>query len=175
VLHDNRNIHVAFRVEDRFVRCVHERYQSMVCEDSCVEFFVEPRPGRGYFNFEINGGGTMLLYFIEDPNPGNGKLFRKFREVPIELGGMVKIQTSLPARIDPEITESITWMLKLSVPREVLEAFAGPLGDWSGQQWRGNLFKCGDKTSQPHWASWAPIGSELAFHNPAYFAAICLG
>jgi hypothetical protein len=174
VLHDNRNIHVAFRVEDRFVRCVNERYQSMVCEDSCVEFFVEPRPGKGYFNFEMNGGGAMLLYFVEDHNPGDGTLFRKFRKVPIELGRKVKIRTSLPARIEPEIAEPITWTLQLAVPREVLEAFAGPLGDWSGQEWRGNLFKCGDKTSQPHWASWSPIGSELRFHNPACFAPICL-
>src|ERR1700678_2575557 len=62
LLHECEHLYVAFKVQDRYVRCVHDQYQSMVSRDSCVEFFVEPRPGRGYFNFEINCGGAVLLY-----------------------------------------------------------------------------------------------------------------
>ncbi|MCD6337129.1 MAG: hypothetical protein J7M01_02720, partial [Candidatus Marinimicrobia bacterium] len=32
----------------------------------------------------------------------------------------------------------------------------------------GNLYKCGDKTSHPHWASWSPI-DKLNFHQPKHF------
>jgi hypothetical protein len=47
------------------MRSVATQYQEMVCYDSCVEFFVQPEPHLGYFNFEFNRGGTMLIYYIE--------------------------------------------------------------------------------------------------------------
>jgi hypothetical protein len=174
IMHDDQNIYVAFQVEDQFVRCVNDRYQSFVYQDSCVEFFVEPRPDAGYFNFEVNCGGAMLLYYIEDPAPEPQSLFRKFCEVPAELGHQVRIRASLPNRVEPEITDPVMWTVQIGVPRAVFEAFLGPLGDWGGKLWRGNLFKCGDHTSHPHWASWAPIGEELRFHDPGRFAAILM-
>ena len=44
----------------------------------------------------------------------------------------------------------------------------------SGQVWRANLYKCGDQTSHPHWASWAPIGEALNFHQPGFFGGLDL-
>ncbi len=41
----------------------------------------------------------------------------------------------------------------------------------SGQTWRANLYKCGDKTSHPHWASWQPL-TETNFHLPECFGKI---
>ena len=35
-----------------------------------------------------------------------------------------------------------------------------------------NFFKCADDSSHPHWASWAPIGEALNFHQPQYFAPL---
>ena len=58
VLYDAGGLYIIFDVRDRYVQCLQTQPQSMVCRDSCVEFFVEPRPGAGYFNFEINCGGT---------------------------------------------------------------------------------------------------------------------
>src|SRR5262245_4260204 len=55
-----------FHVRDRYVRSLATQHQEMVCNDSCVELFVQPKENRGYFNFELNCGGTMLLYYIED-------------------------------------------------------------------------------------------------------------
>ena len=39
-----------------------------VSNDDCVEVFIAPDPEqvKSYFNFEINCGGTMLLYYIPD-------------------------------------------------------------------------------------------------------------
>jgi len=172
VLHDGERIYVAFHVQDRYVRCVHDQYQSMVSRDSCVEFFLQPRPGGGYFNFEINCGGTLLLYFIEDATRIPGALFRKFEPIPEELGLLARISASLPSRVEPELVEPTVWTLFCQVPRALLEAYCGPLGEWTGQKWRGNFFKCADQTSHPHWASWAPIGEELRFHQPNLFAPI---
>jgi hypothetical protein len=70
LLYDADHLYVLFHVRDRYVRCVHTTYQSMVSRDSCVEFFLQPPGQPGYFNFEINCGGTLLLYFIEDVTRG---------------------------------------------------------------------------------------------------------
>src|SRR4030042_3323879 len=64
--YDQRYLYVHFRVEDRWVRAVGRRFQDPVWADSCVELFVRPRQDRGYFNFEMNCGGVLLLYYIED-------------------------------------------------------------------------------------------------------------
>ena len=96
-LYDDNAIYLAFRVNDRFVRAVHTNYNDMVCRDSCVEFFVEPKPDAGYFNFEVNCGGTVLLSYVEDPTrvPGG---FAKFSRVPELLGGTIRMYHSMPKR-----------------------------------------------------------------------------
>ena len=64
VLYDDDQLYIRFAVADRYVRAVGKNYQDPVCQDSCVEFFVQPQPGWPYFNFEVNAGGCMLLYAI---------------------------------------------------------------------------------------------------------------
>lgn len=60
LLYDALGIHGMFRVEDRYLRCLRTQYQDPVWKDSCVEFFAQPMPERGYFNFEFNCGGALL-------------------------------------------------------------------------------------------------------------------
>src|SRR5258708_3044160 len=67
LLRDQRSLLLGFEVEDDYAVSRATQYQEQVSRDSCVEFFVKPLPGSGYFNFELNCGGTMLLYYIEDP------------------------------------------------------------------------------------------------------------
>lgn len=174
VVHTGLDVHVFFRVKDQYVRCVHTEYQSSVCRDSCVEFFVQPAPGPAYFNFEINCGGTMLLYFIEDPTPADDG-FAKFRLIEESDGKMVEIHASMPTVVDPEITEPTDWTVKYSVPIALFEKYLGPLGNLEGQSWRANFYKCGDQTSRPHHASWAPLQGPLSFHKPEFFAPIIFG
>lgn len=170
LLYDADWLYVVFRVEDRHVRCVETEFNGPVCRDSCTEFFVEPRPGRGYLNFEVNCGGTMLCYHVEDPAPTPGG-FRKSEALTPEEGAQVRIYPSLPSVVEPEIAEPVTWLNEIHIPRAVLEGRVGPLGDPSGQVWRANLYKCGDETSHPHWATWAPIEG-LSFHVPQFFAPL---
>lgn len=163
-------LYVFFRVGDRYVRCRQTNFQGMVCMDSCVEFFIQPGPGRGYFNFEINCGGTLLVYYIE--NAARTKTgFKKYTPLPWSLGKDVSIFHSLPRVVEPEIAEPAEWMIESSIPLHLFEAYVGPLGKLGGQVWRGNLYKCADESSHPHWASWAPLGAQLNFHQPRYFAA----
>jgi len=172
LLHDDANLYVQFQVQDRYVRSVQTAYQGMVCADSCVEFFVQPRADRGYLTFEINAGGTLLLYYIEDATRAPGG-FAKFQKVPPEWGTQVQIWHSLPAVVDPEIMEPVTWNIGYRIPRELLETYVGPLGNFSGQTWRANFFKCADQTSHPHWASWSPV-VKLNFHLPECFGNVVM-
>jgi hypothetical protein len=171
LIHNTRTLFLLFNVHDRYVRSVHTQYQDAVCRDSCVEFFVEPVPAKGYFNFEVNAGGTLHLSYIEDPRRGaNG--FRKWESIPMSIGQSVRVRTTLPAVVEPEMTEPVNWLAKLSIPLEVFEHYVGPLTLAPGTRWRGNFYKCADDTSHPHWASWAPLGEQLNFHQPKYFAPV---
>ena len=169
-LYQADGVFVFFRVFDKYVRCVQTAYQSSVCGDSCVEFFVEPRAGRGYFNFEINCGGTLLLYYCETKGAPAGKPV--FNSVPWELGRQVTIYHSLAKVVDPEIEVDTEWRIEYFIPFTIFEHYLGPLGPIPGQVWRANFYKCADQTSHPHWLSWAPLDGEVSFHLPQYFAPI---
>lgn len=172
VLYDDTSVYVIFRVEDRYVRCTRTDYQAMVCRDACVEFFVQPQPGNGYFNFEVNAIGTLHLSYIEDARRTPDG-FEKFTPVPWSLGRTVQIYHSLNGRIFPEIEEAMVWVVEYAIPLTVLEAYVEGIGNPAGQTWRANFYKCADECSHPHWASWAPVGEKLDFHQPDKFAPLC--
>ena len=170
LLHDGQGIYGLFQVHDRYVRCVRTGYGSEVWKDSCVEFFAEPKPGAGYFNFEFNGGGAFLCNHIVDPTrTADG--FKQFTRLPESLMRLVQVRTTLPRVVDPEIAGPVEWRLQFYLPLAVFGPFVGPLGDLTGATWRGNFFKCADDTSHPHWAAWAPV-DELDFHLPRCFGEI---
>jgi hypothetical protein len=170
VVYQDDGLFVFFRVFDKHVQCVLTEYQSGVCKDSCVEFFVEPKAGRGYFNFEINCGGTLLLYYCETRGAPTGKPI--YNPVPWEFGRQVAIYHSLPKVVDPAIAVDTEWRIEYFIPFTIFEHYLGALGPIAGQVWRANFYKCGGAASHPHWASWAPMGPELNFHLPQYFAPI---
>jgi hypothetical protein len=170
LLYDHRGLHGIFQVQDRYVRCVRTRYMQPVWKDSCVEFFAQPKPDRGYFNFEFNCGGAFLCCHILDPQrTENG--FKDFFRLPAGLGRRVRVQSSLPQRVDPEIAEPVTWTLQFFIPFSLFEQRIGPLAEPAGQVWRGNFFKCAEENSHPHWASWSPV-DEFNFHRPQCFGEI---
>ncbi len=161
--YDKNSIRGIFKVEDQYIRSTTTKLQDGVCQDSCVEFFFKPKPDVGYFNFEFNCGGNMLCQYSIAPR--NGQI------IDIKDAQKVEIQHSLPPVIDPEITEPTIWLLEFKIPFSILEKYCGSLEITSGTQWTANLYKCGDKTSHPHWISYAPI-SKLDFHLPDCFVPI---
>ncbi len=170
LLHDGQSVLGLFRVGDRYVRCIHRDYGDPVYRDSCVEFFIQPKPDRGYFNFEFNCGGTFLCHYITDETrvPGG---FKEYVNLGAEDVARVQVASSLPKLVEPEIVQPVSWWLAFVIPVRVLEKFAGPADGLSGQIWRGNAFKCGSGTSHPHWAAWAPV-DELNFHQPRCFGEL---
>lgn len=171
LLYDDDALYLFFMVRDRYVRAVAMDYQGPTCKDSCVEFFVEPAPARGYFNFEFNCVGTTLLYFIEDPAPA-GNWFKKSTAVDATLFKQVRLFHGLRGPIAEEIASPLDWPIACRIPFSLFEHFLGPLPPRTGRSWRANFYKCGSQTSHPHWAAWSPIGEELNFHQPAYFGEL---
>jgi len=171
LLYDTQNIYVHFKVYDQYIRSVTTRPHGPVCRDSCVEFFFKPKPNRGYLNVEGNCGGTFLCSYIEN-HRRTPRGFEKFTRVDLRWLAQIRCHHTLPAVVDPEIASPCEWQLEYILPIPLIEAYTGPLEVMAGQTWQANFYKCGDKTSHPHWGSWSPIGEELNFHQPEFFASI---
>ncbi len=159
-----------FQVLDRYVRCRRTGFQEAVYKDSCVEFFVQPKPESGYFNFEFNCGGAALMYYITDP-VRTAEGFRAFTRLSKADGDLVRVRTTLPQVVEPEIQAETTWYLQFFIPFSLLRKYAGEVKSSSEAVWRANFYKCGDETSHPHWAAWSPV-DELNFHLPRCFGML---
>ena len=134
----------------------------MVCQDSCVEFFVQPADSKYYFNFEMNCGGTFLLYRCGDLKK------KEYIIIPDEDMKTFGRYHTLPARITEEITEPTTWYLGFAIPVEFFIKYTGCAAPVSGSVWKANFTKCADHSSHPTWLSWMPLAA-CSFHVPAEF------
>lgn len=168
VLYDATNVYVIFRVHDKFVKSTVTSYNGHVSGDSCVEFFFSPNsaePGH-YFNLEVNAGGTPLIFFITNPR-------KSFTKLPDELISKIEIAHSLPAVVDPEITEEVTWTIECRIPLEILKQYTNVTMPRPNVIWRANFYKTGSDTSNPHYYTWSPVSNpEPNFHLPAYFGTL---
>lgn len=170
LFYSDEGLHGFFRVEDNYIRCLHTKINAPVYKDSCVEFFVKPKEDKGYFNFEFNCGGAVSCSYITDPTRVCGG-FKSAKALAGSELSRIKINHSMPRIVEPEITKPTTWSLDFVVPFSILEKHIGPPGKLSGQVWTANFYKCGDDTSHPHWASWAPLTARN-FHLPGCFGTI---
>lgn len=165
IAYDNLAIYVIFRVEDKYVLALHSNHQDPVYTDSCVEFFFSPddNSDKGYFNLEMNCGGTMLFHHQTEPRTN------QIHIAPEDIK-QVEVASTLPRIVDPEIQEETTWCVEYRIPFSVLGKYRDfPIPE-NGTTWRANLYKCADATSHPHWLTWAFIdlpGPD--FHQPDFF------
>lgn len=168
IAHDRRAVYVMFRVEDRYVRATAAAHQDNVYKDSCVEFFFTPgsEVSEGYFNLEMNCGGTMLFHFQEQP--GINKIV-----IPEAECTTIEGMHSLPCIVDPEIREPVTWTVAYTVPISLLEKYCRVMPPGPQTAWRVNFYKCADDTSHPHWLTWSPVDLPYPnFHHPRSFGIL---
>jgi hypothetical protein len=168
ILYDSNNIYVFFRVKDNYIKAVAEKTQDPVYRDSCVEIFFTPGTdiSEGYFNIEMNCGGTMLMCH---------QTARKENEVKISEQDCrkIKVYASMPKIITQEIVKPTTWTLQYSIPVKVLEKYAKLSKPCTRTKWRANFYKCAERTSHPHWLTWSPIDYPTPdFHLPEYFGTL---
>lgn len=167
--YDPANLYVIFRVEDNYVRAVAAKHQDAVCRDSCCEFFFTPGTdvAKGYFNLEMNCGGTMLLNYQVVPWKNQIKLTDE------ELS-RVEVAHSLPKNVNPEIAKPTVWTIEYRFPVELMGAYLPTAAKPApGVEWRANLYKCADATSHPHWLTWSKVDRPRPdFHVPEYFGTL---
>jgi hypothetical protein len=53
--------------------------------------------------------------------------------VPADIGQTVRVRSSLPQRVEPEITAPVVWTLSFFIPFALFEHYLGPLGAITGQ------------------------------------------
>lgn len=168
IAYDDTAIYVMFRVEDRYVRAVAAEHQDNVWADSCVEFFFTPDAdvSKGYFNLEMNCGGTMLFHF--QPGAGKDRIV-----IPKNKCDTIRRAHSLPRIVDPEIKEPVTWTVEYRLPIPLLKKYCRVIMPAPRVEWRANFYKCADNTSHPHWLTWSPVHSPKPnFHLPQSFGIL---
>jgi len=165
LMYDEHFLYVIFRVRDRFVKALTSKSNGPVYEDSCVELFFSPDSTKPllYFNLEVNCGATPLMHYSKTPKKDYTIVERKDLE-------QIEIAATMPSLVYPEIQKDTTWIIEYSIPLKMLEKYASISHPKSGVIWKANLYKIGDKTSNPHYLTWAPIESPVPnFHLPEFF------
>lgn len=168
MMYDDANVYVIFRAQDKFVKSTVTDYNGHVSGDSCVEFFFSPNSEQPlhYFNLEVNAGGTPLIFFVTNP-------WKEFSKVPDSLIDKIEIAHSMPEVINPEIEKKVTWTIEYRIPLEILRVFTNVTTPSNGAMWKGNFYKTGSDTSNPHYYTWSPVSHPKPnFHLPAFFGTL---
>ena len=167
LLYSDEFLFLKYHVKDNYIQAKQTEFQSSVCQDSCVEFFVSTNNEK-YFNFEINCIGTLLLGYRKD----------RYDKISINVEDLndINIITSLPkgSPIFPaeECPEEGYYVI-YSIPFKFLQKYAGTDTPISGTVWKANFYKCGDLTPEPSWGCWNPINTpQPDFHRPEFFGKI---
>jgi hypothetical protein len=159
----DREIYLKYYVRETNVRAEKTLTNEMVCEDSCVEFFVSPADDGIYYNFEFNPIGTALM------GSGHGRHDSVRADAGIISG--IRRLTTMGTEPFAELSGDIRWSLTLAIPLETF--FNHTIGELRGKSFRANFYKCGDKLSNPHYVTWNPIGTEKPdYHRPEFFGVI---
>ena len=162
ILHTGNEIWLKFFVQENYIRAVETRTNGEVYKDSTVEFFISVN-GENYYNFEFSCIGTIHLAY----GPGRGNRKR----IDPEIAEKIKIESTLGNEPFEEKSGDFSWEMMVRIP---IECFAfDTLKSFNGMLARGNFYKCGDATSEPHYISWNPIETENPdYHQPEFFGNI---
>ena len=151
--HTDDMLYVRYEVKGEIPLATHTKDLEHVNEDACVEIFIANADNTRYWNFEFNAAGVCNASSRksrkEDVIRLNAEQLQSIKRFPVQLC-------------------AAHWSLLVAIPLSLIEL------DISRERARrANIYKCGDKTPMPHYASWNPIQAEKpAFHLPEYFGEI---
>lgn len=166
--YDQEAVYVIFQVQDKFVRCMIEEYQGPVSRDSCVEFFFTPGTDvtQGYFNLELNCGGTAVFKFQKVAKDGQTK-------IPKSEFDKIQLAHYLPGKVSPEIEGPVTWTIEYRLPINILSNYYDVKKPAPGVEWKANFYKIASESSHPHWLTWAFVDNpNPKFHLPEFFGTL---
>lgn len=152
--------HVRMRSYETNPRATFTKYMDPVCDDSCMEFFVNfnPQKGNGYINFEANPLGTVNCTF------GDSRYDRRTVE---------SICSSVP-KVTATIKEDY-WEIEYFLGLDWLEKIFGKFSTQKGTVYRANFYKCADKFIYPHYGTWFKVQCDIdEFHCPDLFGELVM-
>ena len=154
-------IYVFFSVISKDLRAVHTSDLSPVAEDSCVEFFMQVPGTEEYWNFEFNCIGALnASHRVERSHPT--------RLTADELKSIGRYSSCGSEAIEGQ-EGTFCWDIVVSIPLKLVGLDGGNMPDFV----TGNFYKCGSKTSHPHYVSWNAIdGEKPDFHRPDCFGKL---
>ena len=163
IAHTDDSILLHYRVEEGSVASLAGHDNGRVWEDSCCEFFSVPAADGLYYNMECNCTGTLLI------GAGAGREGRTL--APESVLQSVSRWSSLGSQPFEERVGKVEWELALVIP--VSAYCRSKVGSLSGQVFKANFYKCGDKLERPHFLSWNPIDiARPDFHRPDFFGEL---
>lgn len=134
-----------------------------VWEDSCVELFVADPDDVYYYNFEANAAGTMLASRCVCRADTD-------RMPPEEMAKILRCASLQHKLYDEVLEDGVCWQLTIAIPFAMIG-----YADGAPTEIKANFYKCGDKTHNTHFLSWAPIASPTPdFHRPESFRRLIL-
>lgn len=163
IAYSDHEIYLKYYVTEDYFKAEKTETNEMVCEDSCVEFFVSPEDDGIYYNLEFNGIGTCLM------GSGTGRSDSK-RANPAFVS-MIRRLSSVGRKPVKEIEGQVEWAITAAIPFEVF--FHHKIKELKGKTFRANFYKCGDMLKVPHYVTWNPVGTATPdYHQPKYFGAL---
>ncbi len=160
--HVNNEIWLKFYVNEKNILAQETRTNGDVYKDSTVEFFIS-LDGKNYYNFEFSCIGTIHLAH------GEGRNNRRFVEP--KTVEKIEIKSSLGNQPFDEKSGDFDWEMMIRSP---VECFAfDKITTLHDLKATANFYKCGDETSEPHFVTWNPIGTETPdYHCPEFFGKV---
>lgn len=161
--YSDSEIFLKYYIREEYVKAEKTESNQMVCQDSCVEFFVSPANDGIYYNIEFNAIGTCLL--------GTGTSRKDGVHAPVSVIEQIRRSGSCGTSPFEERHGEFFWTITIVIPYEVF--FRHKVTDLKGKFFRANFYKCGDKLTHPHYLTWNPVGTENPdFHQPEYFGLL---
>lgn len=158
LIETHQAFYVRLRCEESKPQAIQSLPNSPVCTDSCLEFFLNPVPEENRFmNFEFNAKGTMLF--------GINECGQFHCLDPLFHTGCFP-----HARVSRE-----EWEIQFCIPKCLLHRLFPSYDSEKARKMRGNFYKCGDNTRQPHYGSWSKVTrNPVDFHCPECFGVFLL-
>ena len=169
LFYTDTHLHIFFKSYEKEIKATYFNMNEDVYKDSCVEFFVNPKPDKDdrYFNFEMNVVGTLLLGL------GISRHGRKRFDIE-NFRDFFNIKTSLTKENFADFKGDF-WTVEYSIPFTFFEESFGKLNITSGYRMKANFYKCGDETKYPHYGCWNKLeNKEPDFHRSEYFGDLIL-
>jgi hypothetical protein len=159
----DRELLLKYYITEQYFKAEKTETNQMVCEDSCVEFFVSPADDGIYYNIEFNGIGTCLL--------GSGTARENSTKADPEIINKIRRKTSVGNVPVKERKGGFSWTITIAIPLSLF--FHHKINSVKGKTFSANFYKCGDMLTVPHYVTWNPVGTAKPdFHQPGYFGVL---